>query len=46
MIQRTKSAFKAKYGYDLKPPTTWQQYSDVAAFFTKGGMYGAPLPGR
>ena len=40
-----KSAFKAKYGYDLKPPTTWQQYSDVAAFFTKGGMYGAPLPG-
>lgn len=39
------SAFKAKYGYDLKPPTTWQQYSDVAAFFTKDGMYGAPLPG-
>jgi multiple sugar transport system substrate-binding protein len=40
-----KAAFKAKYGYDLKPPTTWQQYSDAAAFFTKGGMYGAPLPG-
>ena len=40
-----QSAFKAKYGYDLKPPTTWQQYSDVAAFFTKDGMYGAPLPG-
>ncbi|NVN00641.1 extracellular solute-binding protein [Arthrobacter sp. SDTb3-6] len=40
-----KAAFKAKYGYDLKPPTTWQQYADVAAFFTKNGMYGAPLPG-
>lgn len=40
-----QSAFKAKYGYDLKPPTTWQQYTDVAAFFTKDGMYGAPLPG-
>jgi multiple sugar transport system substrate-binding protein len=40
-----QAAFKAKYGYDLKPPTTWQQYSDVAAFFTKDGMYGAPLPG-
>jgi len=40
-----QAAFKAKYGYDLKPPTTWQQYTDVAAFFTKDGMYGAPLPG-
>lgn len=40
-----QAAFKAKYGYDLKPPTTWQQYSDAAAFFTKSGMYGAPLPG-
>lgn len=40
-----QAAFKAKYGYDLKPPTTWQQYSDTAEFFTKDGMYGAPLPG-
>lgn len=40
-----QAAFKAKYGYDLKAPTNWQQYSDVAAFFTKDGMYGAPLPG-
>ncbi|MCU1525786.1 MAG: putative transporter-binding protein [Microbacteriaceae bacterium] len=40
-----QAAFKAKYGYDLKPPTTWQQYTDAAAFFTKDGMYGAPLPG-
>lgn len=40
-----KAAFKAKYGYDLAPPATWQQYSDVAAFFTKDGMYGTGLPG-
>jgi ABC-type glycerol-3-phosphate transport system substrate-binding protein len=40
-----QAAFKAQYGYDLKAPTTWQQYSDAAAFFTKNGMYGAPVPG-
>lgn len=40
-----KAAFKAKYGYDLAPPKTWQQYADVAAFFTRNGMFGAPLPG-
>jgi len=30
-----QSAFKSEYGYDLAPPTTWEQYSDVAAFFTQ-----------
>jgi ABC-type glycerol-3-phosphate transport system substrate-binding protein len=40
-----QAAFKAKYGYDLKPPTTWQQYSDAAAFFTKDGMYGTDMKG-
>lgn len=40
-----QAAFQAKYGYALKPPTTWQQYADVAAFFTKDGFYGAPDPG-
>lgn len=29
--------FKAEYGYDLAPPTTIQQYRDMAAFFTKYG---------
>lgn len=28
-------AFKAKYGYDLKPPETWQQLYDMAEFFTR-----------
>jgi multiple sugar transport system substrate-binding protein len=28
-------AFKAKYGYDLKPPETWAQLYDIAEFFTR-----------
>ena len=27
------SAFKAKYGYDLAPPKTWDQLRDIAEFF-------------
>lgn len=30
-----KAAFTAKYGYDLAPAKTWQQYLDIAAFFTR-----------
>ncbi len=30
-----KEAFKAKYGYDLAPPRTWDQFLDVAEFFTR-----------
>ncbi|WP_258368927.1 sugar ABC transporter substrate-binding protein [Curtobacterium sp. MCPF17_046] len=40
-----KTAFKEKYGYDLKPPTTWEQYQDEAEFFTKDGMYGTATKG-
>jgi multiple sugar transport system substrate-binding protein len=29
------AAFKTKYGYDLKPPTTWAQLRDIAEFFTR-----------
>ncbi len=28
-------AFKAKYGYDLAIPTTWDQLYDIAEFFTR-----------
>ncbi|MCP4400767.1 MAG: extracellular solute-binding protein [bacterium] len=33
------AAFKEKYGYDLAPPTTWEQLHEMAEFFTrkKGG---------
>jgi len=32
-----KEAFKAKYGYDLAPATTHQQWQDIADFFTQWG---------
>jgi len=32
---KEQQAFKAKYGYDLKPPETWHQLRDIAAFFTR-----------
>jgi len=36
--------FKAKYGYDLAPPTTWQQFTDAAEFFTRGPtLYGTDV---
>lgn len=30
-----QKAFKARYGYDLKPPETWEQAIDIAEFFTR-----------
>ncbi len=30
-----KTAFKAKYGHDLMPPKTWDEFAHVAEFFTK-----------
>jgi len=33
--QNEKAAFKAKYGYDLAPPQTWDQYNDIAEFFKR-----------
>ena len=29
-----QAAFKAKYGYDLAAPATWQQYADIGQFIT------------
>ena len=34
--------FKAKYGYDLKPPKTWKQWDDAAEFFHGWGWDGSP----
>lgn len=43
---KEKSAFRSAYGYDLAPPTTWQQFSDVAQFFTRGtALYGTDVKG-
>ena len=30
-----QKAFQAKYGYPLAPPQTWQQWRDIAKFFTR-----------
>jgi multiple sugar transport system substrate-binding protein len=30
-----KAAFQEKYGYELKVPETWDQYRDIAEFFTR-----------
>lgn len=35
---KEKAAFKAKYGYDLAPPTTIKQVEDIATFFTRPGQ--------
>jgi multiple sugar transport system substrate-binding protein len=30
-----QAAFQAEYGYDLAPPATWDQLTDINAFFTR-----------
>ncbi|MCC6304789.1 MAG: extracellular solute-binding protein [Rhodobacteraceae bacterium] len=37
-----QAAFKARFGYDLAPPQTYQQARDMAEFFTRPdqGLYG------
>lgn len=47
-----KDAFKAEYGYDLAPPTDWQQFEDMAKFFTRDtdgdgatDLYGTDVKG-
>jgi multiple sugar transport system substrate-binding protein len=32
---KEKEAFKAKYGYDLAPPKTWKELTDIAEFFNR-----------
>ena len=39
-----QAAFKAKYGYDLAPPADYDQFGDIACFFTEKyqpDLYGA-----
>jgi multiple sugar transport system substrate-binding protein len=38
---KEKAAFKAKYGYELAPPKTYDQLRDIAEFFTRPpNLYG------
>ncbi len=32
---KTKSGFKAKYGYDLAPPKTWKEFSEIGTYITE-----------
>lgn len=45
---KNQADFKARYGYDLKPPETWAQVYDQAEFFTGKlpGMYGTEFAGK
>jgi multiple sugar transport system substrate-binding protein len=41
-----RSEFKAKHGYDLAPPKTWEQFADIGNFFTAKNapnLYGAGM---
>ena len=41
-----QTAFKKKYGYELRPPTTWKEMLDVAVFFTRPPkLYGFVFTG-
>lgn len=49
---KNKADFKAEHGYPLAPPTTWEQYADVAEFFTRDtdsdgeiDLYGTDVKG-
>lgn len=37
-----QEAFKAAYGYELRPPDRWSQFTDIAQFFSgiRPGLYG------
>ena len=41
-------AFQARYHRELKPPTTWQEYSQLAEFFNRPGehFYGTYIQGK
>lgn len=49
---KEQADFQAKYGYELAPPTTWEEYRDVAEFFTRDtdgdgqtDLYGTDVKG-
>ena len=45
--EANKTAFKAKYGYDLTPPETWTQVKDQAIFFSNPpDFYGFQFVGK
>mgnify|MGYP005845699553 CR=1 FL=1 len=45
---REKTAFKKKYGWDLRPAKTYAEYTDIAEFFTRPeqDLYGHACAGK
>jgi len=45
---KEKENFKAKYGYELRPPRTWKEWVDVAKFFTRPDkeLWGTTVDGK
>lgn len=43
-----RQRFRARYGYDLAPARTWNQYLDIATHFTRpgDGLWGTVLAGH
>jgi multiple sugar transport system substrate-binding protein len=41
-------AYKARYHHDLKPPSSWQEYSELAQFFNRPSenFYGTYIQGK
>ncbi|WP_173933839.1 extracellular solute-binding protein [Chelativorans sp. Marseille-P2723] len=46
--EKEKEGFKAKYGYELAPAKNWDEYRDIAEWFTRAeeGLYGTALQGK
>jgi len=38
--EKNKADYKARFGTDLAPPKTWDEYLHQVEFFTKDGMHG------
>lgn len=45
---KEKAGFQAKYGYELKVPSTWKEYTDAAAWFHRPDQkfYGTAIQGK
>ena len=44
---REQRSFRARFGYDLAPPATWEAFADVARHFARpAGLYGFAFPGK
>ncbi len=45
---KEQAGFRAKFGYDLKVPSTWKEYSDAAAWFHRPAekFYGTAIQGK